>query len=63
MQFDFSAAKKAIGPRPWLIDNVDGWLERLRGPAHKCVCIFVDNSGGDFLLGKHEFNFYFILTS
>jgi len=54
-QLDFSAAMKHIGPRPWLIDNVDQWVARLRGPSHKCVCVFVDNSGGDFILGVIPF--------
>ena len=26
---------KYIGPRPWLVDHVDPWIQRLRGPAHK----------------------------
>eukprot|EP00088_Acartia_fossae_P030687 TRINITY_DN3168_c0_g1_i2.p1 TRINITY_DN3168_c0_g1~~TRINITY_DN3168_c0_g1_i2.p1 ORF type:complete len:628 (-),score=114.81 TRINITY_DN3168_c0_g1_i2:357-2132(-) len=53
---DFSAAKNHIGPRPWLIDHVDAWLARLRGnSAHTCACIFVDNSGGDFVLGVVPF--------
>ena len=50
-KMDFEAAKKHVGPRPWLIDNVDGWIARMEGPAHSCVCIFIDNSGGDFILG------------
>uniref|UniRef100_A0A671U7Z6 4'-phosphopantetheine phosphatase n=1 Tax=Sparus aurata TaxID=8175 RepID=A0A671U7Z6_SPAAU len=31
--------------RPWLVDSYDQWLERLRGPPHKCALFFVDNSG------------------
>lgn len=34
---------------------MDPWIERLRGNAHKCVCLFVDNSGGDFVLGVIPF--------
>jgi len=53
---DFSAAMEHIGPRPWLVDDVDRWVERSRsGPPHKCVCIFIDNSGGDFILGVIPF--------
>ena len=28
---------KHIGPRPWLVDDVDQWIERLRGPPHKVI--------------------------
>ena len=52
---DFEAAKSHVGPRPWLIDNVDRWIVRMQGPAHKCCCIFIDNSGGDFILGVVPF--------
>uniref|UniRef100_A0A8C6PXH2 4'-phosphopantetheine phosphatase n=1 Tax=Nothobranchius furzeri TaxID=105023 RepID=A0A8C6PXH2_NOTFU len=31
--------------RPWLVDSYDQWLERLKGPPHKCALLFVDNSG------------------
>ena len=51
-KMDFAAAKRHIGPRPWIIDDVDIWLERLRGPPHKCAAIFIDNSGGDIVLGQ-----------
>lgn len=54
-KMDFRAAQEHIGPRPWLIDDCDRWIERLeRGPPHKCVCIFIDNSGGDFILGREH---------
>ena len=62
-KMDFEAAKRHVGPRPWLIDNVDAWIERMEGPAHKCVCIFIDNSGGDFILGIfYNLYLYFRLT-
>ena len=57
---DFEAAKKHVGPRPWLIDNVDSWLERMSGPPHNCCCVFIDNSGADFLLGVVFSQFYFL---
>lgn len=38
--------------RPWLQDDLDDWIERLKtGPPHKCAAIFVDNSGVDIVLG------------
>ena len=38
--------------RPWLQDDLDDWIERLKtGPPHKCAAIFIDNSGVDIVLG------------
>lgn len=38
--------------RRWLCDDFDAWLQRLQQEkAHKCACIFVDNSGVDCILG------------
>ncbi|GIY28098.1 4'-phosphopantetheine phosphatase, partial [Caerostris extrusa] len=53
--FGFSEAKIKIQERPWLIDNLNEWLERLKGSAHKCAAIFVDNSGMDIVLGVLPF--------
>lgn len=33
------------------MDGLDEWLDRLKGPPHKCAAIFVDNSGIDIVLG------------
>ncbi|KAF4530261.1 hypothetical protein B566_EDAN007302, partial [Ephemera danica] len=41
--------------RPWLVDGLDSWLERLHGPKHHCAAIFVDNSGIDIILGVIPF--------
>lgn len=41
--------------RPWLVDNLDEWIQRLRGKSHKCAAIFVDNSGMDIVLGVIPF--------
>uniref|UniRef100_A0A4W3H0I1 4'-phosphopantetheine phosphatase n=1 Tax=Callorhinchus milii TaxID=7868 RepID=A0A4W3H0I1_CALMI len=41
--------------RPWLVDAYDDWLERLKGPPHKCALFFVDNSGIDLILGVFPF--------
>lgn len=41
--------------RPWLVDNLNEWIERLRGKPHKCAAIFVDNSGMDVVLGVIPF--------
>uniref|UniRef100_A0A8C5PXK2 4'-phosphopantetheine phosphatase n=1 Tax=Leptobrachium leishanense TaxID=445787 RepID=A0A8C5PXK2_9ANUR len=41
--------------RPWLVDSYSKWIERLKGPPHKCALIFVDNSGIDIILGIFPF--------
>lgn len=50
--FGFAEAQAKIPGRPWLQDDLDDWIERLKtGPPHKCAAIFVDNSGVDIVLG------------
>uniref|UniRef100_A0A3B4F1G6 4'-phosphopantetheine phosphatase n=1 Tax=Pundamilia nyererei TaxID=303518 RepID=A0A3B4F1G6_9CICH len=44
-----------LSERPWLVDSYDQWLERLKGPPHKCALFFVDNSGVDIILGVMPF--------
>lgn len=41
--------------RPWLFDDFDAWLNRIKGKPHKCAAIFVDNSGADIILGIFPF--------
>eukprot|EP00794_Sanderia_malayensis_P010735 gene10735-11884_t len=53
--FSFQNAKEKLQRRPWLHDDVDAWLERCNGPAHELAVIFVDNSGGDIILGVFPF--------
>eukprot|EP00062_Callorhinchus_milii_P016581 gi/632968029/ref/XP_007900305.1/ PREDICTED: pantothenate kinase 4 isoform X2 [Callorhinchus milii] len=53
--FGFEEAKKQLQARPWLVDAYDDWLERLKGPPHKCALFFVDNSGIDLILGVFPF--------
>ncbi|CAJ0962522.1 unnamed protein product [Ranitomeya imitator] len=50
-EFGFEEAKKKLQIRPWLVDTYSAWIERLKGPPHKCALIFVDNSGIDIILG------------
>ncbi len=52
---DFEVALGVLGPRPWLMDSLDEWVARLRGPAHRCAAIFIDNSGVDVILGALPF--------
>lgn len=48
----FEDALGFVNPRPWLVDDLDVWKERMRaGIPHKCAAIFIDNSGVDVVLG------------
>ncbi|MBI1336944.1 MAG: DUF89 family protein [Phycisphaera sp.] len=49
---DFQTILNELSPRPWLIDDLDAWVNRLeQGPPHKCAVLFVDNAGTDVVLG------------
>jgi damage-control phosphatase, subfamily II, stand-alone protein len=53
---DFHAVRAELAPRPWLIDDLDRWVERLTaGPAYRGAVLFVDNSGADVVLGMLPF--------
>uniref|UniRef100_UPI002953F3FC 4'-phosphopantetheine phosphatase-like n=1 Tax=Panthera onca TaxID=9690 RepID=UPI002953F3FC len=54
-QFGFEEAKSKLQERPWLVDSYGKWLQRLKGPPHKCALIFADNSGIDVILGVFPF--------
>ncbi|XP_058160592.1 4'-phosphopantetheine phosphatase [Dasypus novemcinctus] len=54
-QFGFEEAKRKLQARPWLVDSYGEWLQRLKGPPHKCALIFADNSGIDLILGVFPF--------
>uniref|UniRef100_A0A671QYE0 4'-phosphopantetheine phosphatase n=1 Tax=Sinocyclocheilus anshuiensis TaxID=1608454 RepID=A0A671QYE0_9TELE len=41
--FGFEQAKQQLQERPWLVDAYNQWIERLKGPPHKCALFFVDN--------------------
>lgn len=58
--FGLHAALDRIEQRPWLMDNLDTWLQRMNAnpeqqAAHKCAAVFVDNSGVDVVLGVLPF--------
>ncbi|XP_072100948.1 4'-phosphopantetheine phosphatase isoform X2 [Mobula birostris] len=53
--FGFEEAKERLQARPWLVDAYNDWIERLKGPPHKCALFFVDNSGIDIILGVFPF--------
>ncbi|XP_042557851.1 4'-phosphopantetheine phosphatase [Dipodomys spectabilis] len=54
-RFGFEEAKRKLQERPWLVDSYSEWLQRLKGPPHKCALIFADNSGIDIILGVFPF--------
>ena len=48
---DFHETLDELKPRPWLVDDLDAWLARMRGPVHERALLFVDNAGPDVVLG------------
>ncbi|MCG8512000.1 MAG: ARMT1-like domain-containing protein, partial [Rhodospirillales bacterium] len=53
--FDFDTVLDQIKPRPWLVDDYDALLARLRGEPYEGALLFVDNAGPDVLLGMIPF--------
>lgn len=49
--FGLEEALERIQKRPWLVDSLEQWLDRMKGPPHACATIFTDNSGIDIVLG------------
>ncbi len=52
---DFHATLAKLRPRPWLIDDLDNWLQRWAQPPHRSAVLFVDNAGCDIVLGMIPF--------
>lgn len=52
---DFHDIRSQIKARPWLVDDMDAWLDRLDEKPHRAACLFVDNAGSDVLLGMLPF--------
>lgn len=53
--FGFGEAMGKLQERPWLHDDLEPWVQRLKGEPHRCAAIFVDNSGMDVILGVLPF--------
>uniref|UniRef100_A0A915C011 4'-phosphopantetheine phosphatase n=1 Tax=Parascaris univalens TaxID=6257 RepID=A0A915C011_PARUN len=51
----FKMATDVLQKRPWLVDDLDVWLEAYFSNGYRCALIFVDNSGADVLLGVLPF--------
>lgn len=47
----FHESRRAQPPRPWLVDDVDAWWRRWDTQPYRHGVFFVDNAGGDLLLG------------
>jgi type II pantothenate kinase len=52
---DFFATRDQLRPRPWHVDDLGPWLDRLDGRPHRAAAVFVDNAGPDLLLGMIPF--------
>ncbi|CAH1736599.1 unnamed protein product [Aphis gossypii] len=50
-EFDFKQARNRIPARPWLIDSLDNWVQKICNEPYKKIAIFIDNSGIDIVLG------------
>lgn len=48
---DFHATLAKLRPRPWLIDDLDSFIDRWQGPPYRSAVMFVDNAGCDVVLG------------
>ena len=48
---DFHDTRHRLKPRPWLVDDLDVWLERFAAAPYERALIFVDNAGPDIALG------------
>lgn len=49
--FDFRIARNKLRVRPWPIDHLDDWTNRLTITRYRQAIFFVDNAGPDILLG------------
>ena len=56
---DFHHTLGKLKPRPWLIDDLDPWLNR---PRHRLAVVFVDNTGPDIVLGMIPFTRQLLLN-
>ncbi|CAH1408011.1 unnamed protein product [Nezara viridula] len=54
-KLNFQQAIDKLPERPWLVDNLDNWTNRLKEYNYKKVMIFADNSGYDLILGVLPF--------
>lgn len=53
--YGLTDAMETIERRPWFVDDLDAWIDRLSAGAFKRAVVFVDNAGVDFVLGMLPF--------
>lgn len=53
--FCFESSRNMLLPRPWAIDHVDAFCDRMMSHVYNKAMIFVDNSGADVMLGMLPF--------
>ncbi|KAK3733934.1 hypothetical protein QZH41_009580 [Actinostola sp. cb2023] len=51
----FETAMDKLQKRPWLIDDLDEWIQNTQDRVYKKVLVFVDNSGVDIIMGIFPF--------
>ncbi|RMF71451.1 MAG: DUF89 family protein [Planctomycetota bacterium] len=47
----FERTRASLAPRPWRFDDADEFIESVAARRHEHVAFFVDNAGGDTVLG------------
>ncbi len=53
---DFHDVRNKLAPRPWLIDGLDAWNQKISSDKpYTAAAVFVDNAGCDVILGMIPF--------
>ena len=53
---DFHDVRNKLAPRPWLVDGLDAWSEKITSEKpYTAATVFVDNAGCDVILGMIPF--------
>ncbi|MFG0250340.1 MAG: ARMT1-like domain-containing protein [Phycisphaeraceae bacterium JB051] len=53
---DFHDVRNKLAPRPWLVDGLDAWSEKITSEKpYTAAAVFVDNAGCDVILGMIPF--------
>ncbi len=53
---DFHDVRNKLAPRPWLVDGLDAWSEKITSDKpYTAAAVFVDNAGCDVILGMIPF--------
>jgi type II pantothenate kinase len=53
---DFHDVRQKLAPRPWLVDGLDAWKQKITGEKpYTAAVVFVDNAGCDVIMGMIPF--------